>query len=195
MEFVFLDTETGGLGPADPIIQIGAIAVDASTWTETEAFERKLQFDEQRCALEALRVNHYDRALWEREAVPARGGFVMLKAFLDRHAKVQLVSTRSGKAYSVARIGGHNVQFDVERLRLNFKNADLFFPAQLANVLDTMHGAAWLTATAPFPPKDLKLTTLAEYFHVAEPEGAHDALADARTCARIARVLIERIEE
>ena len=78
-KLVFVDIETGGLKwwehehdgiriPMNPIIQIGALVVDACAGVFLDEFEAKLQFDEGHCVPKALAVNGYDREVWEKRA-------------------------------------------------------------------------------------------------------------------------------
>ena len=63
-----IDLETAGLEKTRPIIQIAAVAVD-SQLNELDAFEVKIQFDEDTACPDALRRVHYRRAEWKRSAV------------------------------------------------------------------------------------------------------------------------------
>lgn len=192
---VFFDTETGGLKPDHPTIQLAAIAVDAD-WQEMETFERKIAFDAAKADPEALAMNHYDAVAWkgapsERQVVDEFG------AFLNRHRCVELVSQRTGRPYSVARLAGHNVVgFDLERVAAMFKRHGQFFPVDFRTVLDTRYGAVWFfeggCAADPSrsKPKDFKLTGLAEHFGVSV-DGAHDALVDVRLSIALARKLVD----
>lgn len=193
MTVVFFDTETGGLKPEHPTIQLAAIAVDLVDWRELETFERKIAFDVAKADPEALAMNHYAAEAWkgapsERQVVDEFG------AFLKRHSSVELVSKRTNRPYKVARLGGHNVVgFDLERVAAMFKRHGAFFPIDFRTVLDTRYGSVWFFegALAAKSPKDFKLTGLAEHFGVSV-EGAHDALVDVRLSIALARRLLER---
>jgi DNA polymerase III epsilon subunit-like protein len=192
---VFFDTETGGLKPEHPTIQLAAIAVGPD-WQELETFERKIAFDPAKADPEALAMNHYDAAAW-KGAPPERIVVEEFGAFLNRHRSVELVSQRTGRPYSVARLGGHNVVgFDLERMAAMFKRHGAFFPVDFRTVLDTRYGSVWFFeggAAAEQPagrPKDFKLTGLAEFFGVSV-DGAHDALVDVRLSIALARKLVE----
>jgi len=71
MKTVYVDLETGGLEMHHPVIQIAAVAVDGD-WNELGAFQVKLFFDESKAEPEALRINRYDRSIWEHEAFSER---------------------------------------------------------------------------------------------------------------------------
>lgn len=185
---VFFDTETGGLRPDHPTIQLAAIAVGPD-WAELEAFERKIAFDVSKADPEALALNHFDADAWkgapsERQVVDEFG------AFLKRHSTVELVSQRTGKPYKVARVGGHNIAgFDLERVAAMFKHHGAFFPVDFRTALDTRYGAIWFFEGTDVQPKNFKLTGLAEHFGVPI-EGAHDALFDVRLSIALARRLV-----
>jgi DNA polymerase III epsilon subunit-like protein len=188
MRIVFFDTETGGLKPEHPTIQLAAIAV-GDDWKELETFERKIAFDVAKADPEALAMNHFDAAAWkgapsERQVVDEFG------AFLGRHRSVELISKRTGNPYSVARVGGHNVVgFDLERVSAMFKRHGVFFPIEFRSVLDTRYGAVWFFEGASKQPKDFKLTGIAEHFGIPV-EGAHEALFDVRLSIAVAKKIL-----
>jgi len=189
MRIVFFDTETGGLLPEHPTIQLAAVAV-GDGWKEIETFERKIAFDVAKADPAALAMNHFDAAAWkgapsERQVVDEFG------AFLGRHHSVELISKRTGNPYSVARVGGHNVVgFDLERVSAMFKRHGAFFPVEFRSVLDTRYGAVWFFEGAAKQPKDFKLTGIAEHLGIAV-EGAHEALFDVRLSIAVAKKILE----
>jgi DNA polymerase III epsilon subunit-like protein len=181
---VFFDTETGGLLPEHPTIQLAAIAVD-SEWREVETFEAKIAFDWRKADPEALKLNHYSPAEWAIQA-KAEGLVVQdFALFLDRHRSVGLLS-KSLRPYTVARLGGHNVVgFDLERVAAMFKRHGRFFPVDFRTVLDTRYGAIWYFEGREEQPANFKLTGLAEFFGI-DTSGAHDALFDVRLSLALA---------
>lgn len=186
---VFFDTETSGLRPEHATIQLAAIAVD-SEWRELETFERKIAFDVTKADPEALKINHYSAEAW-KSAVPERQAVDEFAALLNRHRSIELISKRTGRPYTVARVGGHNViGFDLERVAAMFKRHGLFFPVDFRSVLDTRYGAVWLFEGLAEQPKNFKLTGLAEHFGIPT-DGAHDALFDVRLSITVARRIVE----
>lgn len=184
----FMDTETGGLRPEHPTIQIAAISVD-SEWKELETFERKIVFDPLACDAEALEINHYDAKDWATEAKPLPMVLSEFAGLLNRHRCVDLVS-KAGNPYRVVRLAGHNiVGFDLKRVSAAFKRLGIFFPIDFKSVLDTRQGAVWHFEKAGSPPADYKLTTLAKHFRI-DTTGAHEALADVRMSIEIAKRLL-----
>jgi DNA polymerase III alpha subunit (gram-positive type) len=189
MSLVYFDLETAGLTEAHPDIQIAAIAVD-DRGEELEAFERKILFDVGAADPEALKMNHYDAAVWERDAVVhaiAVGDFC---SFLKRHASFQMTSKHSGNIYSVARLAGYNaVTFDGPRLKAMFARWGMFLPAH-PQILCVLQRAQWWFHENPHSPrpKSMKLGDVCRHFGIAI-DGAHDALADVRATAALARRL------
>lgn len=192
---VFVDTETSGLGRDASIIQIAGIAVDLTDWTELETFERKLRFDEASADEAALRINHYDRAVWEREAVPPGPAITRdFCEFLNRYSCLEMTSARTTRKYKVARLAGHNVRaFDIPKIEAVFKAHGKFFPAGLPFTLDTLSATPWFFIGAVRPmPKSFRLTDLAEWLGV-KVEGAHEALTDVRLSIAVAKHLLSNI--
>ena len=187
---VGLDIETGGIEATRPIIQIAAVAVRGGK--EVETLERKIRFRVEDADPEALRLNHYSAEAWAN-AVPEAQAMRDLAALLDRHRSVHLVSKRTGKPYTVARVLAHNASFDLDRVAAAFKRHGLFFAIDFRSALDTRYGAVWFFEAHPHErqPTDFKLKTLAECFGIPT-EGAHDALVDVRLSIALARRLLER---
>ena len=190
MTIVFFDYETGGVTPQHPNIQLAAIAVEIESWREVGTFERKIQFDEADADQEALKINHYSRDVWAREAVPSAVAHADFAAFLKRHADVQMISKRTGAPYRVARIAGYNAAtFDGPRLKDEFAKVGAFLPAH-PFVMDALHWAAWDLQLRGVKLDNLKLGTVYQHF-VGESAGdaAHDALHDVRSTIAVARSL------
>jgi DNA polymerase III alpha subunit (gram-positive type) len=189
---VVFDVETGGLDPyRHPVIQFAAVACDGE-WSEVEAVEVKVAFEETLADAEALALNHYDPSVWAREAVAGPIARGKIADFLRRHATVEKTS-RGGKTYRVARLCGHNSRFDAEFLAAWFKSAGEFLPAACFEALCTLNLARWLTLGTSAPPVDHKLGSLCSWAGIAA-DNAHDALADVRATAELARRLMSRIE-
>ena len=68
-------------------------------------------------------------------------------------------------------------------------SCSIFFPGSF-QVLDTLHLARCWKAQTGADVENLKLETLAKYFSIAH-DNAHDALADVRVNAKVARCLLE----
>lgn len=187
---VFFDLETGGVEPGRPDIQLAAVAFGAG-WDETGAFEAKIAFDEADAADDALALNHYDREAWLREARPEKEVVRMFGAFLNRHRALTMRSKRTGRPYTVAMLVGHNAaDFDGPRLQAMFKRHDEFLPADPRVRCTVQRALWWFDESGVAPPADYRLATLCSYFGVPVAERAtHDALADVRLAAALARAM------
>lgn len=200
-KLVFIDIETGGLAwwphecngkqiPMNPIIQVAAIAVDASTLEEIELYEQKVNFMEECCNKEALAINSYskDSALWQTEGIRPEAAIAELSNFLRDHATVSMPA-RKGGTFKVAQLVGHNsASFDVPYLAAWFKHFGKFFPGSyhcidtitMATLYKSIHGAGF---------QNLKLETLSKWFAI-EDSPTHDALFDVRATIGIYKAMI-----
>jgi DNA polymerase III alpha subunit (gram-positive type) len=186
---VFFDLETGGLTDAHPNIQLAALAVDEQTWRELATFERKIKFPYGAADPRALAMNHYNADVWIREAVDPYEVCTEFSAFMEPFKCLQLMSKRTGRPYSVAKLIGHNAAtFDGPRLKRMYEAHNLFLPAD-PRVRCTVQAAMfWFDCHSVAPPS-YKLTELLSYFGIPVDENAHDALADVRMTVQLARRL------
>lgn len=186
----YFDVETNGLEPHHVVIQLAAIAIEDRSGKELATFERKLRFNARESDLKALEVNHYDPAVWKRDAKePAT-----VIAEFDEWARpwwcIEMTSKTKGTRYKVGKLAGHNVvAFDLVRLRGLY--ATRFFPFSY-HTKDTLQRAIWYFDEHPEVkrPESLKLSVLCEYFGI-DCAGAHDALTDVRLSAALARAIAE----
>jgi exonuclease len=184
---VYFDLETGGVKDEHPDIQLAAVAVDEDTWNELLSFEAKIAFDATKADPEALALNHYSAEAWVGSQPPGQVAF-RFAGFLERFRSLTMISKRTGKPYSVAKLIGHNAaSFDGPRLRRMFDRCSLFLPAD-PRVRDTCQRALWYFDERGEVPADFKLGTLCEHFGIST-EGAHDALTDVRLTIALARAL------
>lgn len=184
---VYFDLETGGVLDTHPDIQLAAIAIDENTWAELETFEAKIAFDAATADPEALALNHYTPEAW---AGAATVSLVSRKfaSFLERYRCLTMVSKRSGKPYSVAKLVGHNAAtFDGPRLKRMFEKVGSFLPAD-PRVRCTCQRAFWWFDERGLAPRDFKLGTLCEYFAIPVHQ-THDALADVRLTIALSRAM------
>jgi len=187
---VYFDLETGGVLPTHPDIQLAAVAVDELTGEELEAFEAKLKFDPATADPAALELNHWDAGVWELQAREPLSVIRTFTSFLNRYRTIHLTS-RAGKPYTVAKLVGHNAaSFDGPRLMALYKRHEQFLPAD-PRVRCTCQRAMWFfDETGAKKPENLKLATLCRYFGVPLA-GAHEALADVRATAALARAIAD----
>lgn len=188
---VFFDLETGGVESHHPNIQIAAVAVKG--WKEVEAFERKIRFEPSKCDPEALMLNGFREADWREQAVPERDAMVAFDEFCWRHGDMRLVSGKTGRPYTMARLAGHNVAaFDVPRLRAAMERAGVgFMRGCWWYPLDTLQRALWhFTERGLQPPENYKLQTLAQHLGIPAQGAAHEALADVRLSVLVAKSIL-----
>jgi exonuclease I len=186
---VYFDLETGGVLETQPDIQLAAIAVREETWEELATFEAKIVFDVAKADPEALKLNHYSPELWTVQGLPEAIVVARFAAFLNRFKSLQMVSKRSGKPYTVAKLVGHNAaSFDGPRLQRMFERSHKTFLPADPRVRCTCQRALWFFDERGIAPRDFKLATLCEHFGIPT-EGAHDALADVRLTIELAKAL------
>jgi DNA polymerase III epsilon subunit-like protein len=190
MTSVVFDLETGGLLMEHPVIQFAAVAVD-DQWKELASIELKIQFDESQAEPKALEVNHYDAAIWKAHAIHPNEAVHKIGQFIDRFRTLQMVSARTGKPYSVAKLIGHNAaSFDGPRLQKMFKDREKFLACDPRIRCTVQRALWWFDETGTKPPDNYKLETLCKYFGIPVPEGeAHDALVDVRLNVQLAKAL------
>lgn len=185
MSLVFFDLETGGVLSHHPDIQLAAIAVDED-WNELDTFEAKIKFAITKADPEALKMNHYDPEIWEREALAESIVVELFYNFLEPYKCIQLVSKRTGNPYSVARLAGHNgATFDGPRIQAMFNRHKRFLPAH-PQVMCSLQRALWYAVENGVKFESLKLSSLCAHFGIPLP-GAHDALADVRGAIAVSK--------
>lgn len=193
---IYFDTETGGVEPHHPTIQLAAVVVDDQTFAEAANFECKIAFDESKADPEALKMNHYDAEVW-KSAVGPWVCAAKFARFCEPYRSVQMISKRTGAPYSVGKLAGHNaLTFDLPRLRQLFGQS--FFPFTYF-VKDTLQRALWYFDEHPNAqrPESLKLGVLCAYFGIEVSNEAHDALYDVRLSVQLAQAILahQRQEE
>lgn len=188
MRLVLFDLETGGLEDRHPDIQLAAVALD--DLSEVESFEAKIWFDVATADPKSLAMNSWNVETWDREAKPEADVVVLFSDFLRRHSDIPKVSQRTGRPYSVTRIGGHNAaSFDAPRLQRMFQRSDAFLPADSYRPLDTMQLALWESHRRGEQLDSYRLESVCDWLGI-EVKQTHDALADVRLCAEIVRRLL-----
>jgi DNA polymerase III epsilon subunit-like protein len=156
---------------------------------EVGAFTQNISFNESDADPEALKMNHYTREAWADAVSPAVCA-ARFAAWLRPFQSVTLTSKRTGQPYTVARLAGYNaVSFDLPRLKEMFGAS--FFPCEYL-VRDVLQRALFYFDEHPHgpQPENFKLATVCAMFGI-DTDGAHGALADARMCARLHRVIME----
>ncbi len=181
---IYFDTETGGVLPAHPTIQLAAVAVEDATLHEVAFFERKISFNESDADPEALKMNHYSAEAWQKSNTASIVA-AQFAQFVKPFSSVQMMSKRTGKPYNVAKLAGYNaLTFDLPRLKELFSGA--FFPCAYI-VRDVLQRGLFYFDEHDGPkPENMKLSTVCAHFGI-NTEGAHGALADARMSVALMR--------
>lgn len=191
MTTIYFDLETGGLEDHHPDIQIAAVAVD-SIWRELASFKAKIAFDEAQAQPEALKLNHYDPAIWESQAQLPLEVWRSFAKWLNPYRPIRMISQRSGEAYTVARLAGYNAaRFDGPRLKAAFKRHNLFLPAH-PMIREVAQLALWYfdcRESGHYDDSNLKLESLCRRFGIQLSGEFHDPLADVRATVMLARQL------
>jgi DNA polymerase III epsilon subunit-like protein len=184
---VYFDTETGGVEPHRPTIQLAAVAV-ALNGEEAGSFSQNIAFNEADADPTALALNHYTPQAWS-DAVSPGVTISRFSAWLRPYQSVTLISKRTGNPYTVARLAGYNaLTFDLPRLKAMFGTQ--FFPCEYL-VRDVLQRALFYFDEHDAPkPDNFKLATVCQMFGI-DTDGAHGALADARMSARLHRAIQE----
>ena len=194
MRIIFFDLETGGMdGKKHAITQFASIVVNPD-FSVVEELEIKIKFRPENADPEALAVNHYDQELWAAEAISPLEARRKIYAQFNRYKDRRNVSARTGKAYNVAQLAGHNAhKFDRPFLgdwweRLGKPD---WCPADW-RVLDTQMLAHWYCHVHGTEPENMKLETLCEFFDITVDGPAHDALVDVRMTIELAKHLTKK---
>jgi DNA polymerase III epsilon subunit-like protein len=176
---VTIDTETAGLKPEHPTIQVAATAREGGV--ELAYFEQKIAFDEAAADPQALAVNHYRREDWV-DAVAGPIAASRFAAWLRPYCTLERVS-KAGNPYRVARLAAYNAGFDTPRLEALFGTQFMPWDRRVRDVLQRV--LFWFDEHRNEPaPLAFKLSMVAEHFGI-KTDGAHDALADARMAAAV----------
>jgi DNA polymerase III epsilon subunit-like protein len=179
MVTVYVDTETGGVLPQHPTIQLAAVAMRGDV--ELASFEQKIQFNEADCDPEALKMNHYTAEAW-KDAVSTAATAMRFSQWLRPFCEVERVG-RSGRPYKTARCAGYNWPFDGPRIREQVYEGS-FCPLEFLARDVLQRVLFYFDETGEAPPENFKLSTVAAHFGLSV-DGAHDALADARLAAKV----------
>jgi DNA polymerase III epsilon subunit-like protein len=182
---LYLDTETAGLAPTHPTIQLAAVAVDAGV--ELATFDQRIAFDEAAADPQALALNGYTREAWGDAVAPGIAAS-RFAAWLRPFCALERVS-KAGNPYRIARCAAYNAGFDMPRVEALFGSQFCPWDRRVRDVLQRV--LFWFDEHPHVPPpENFKLTTVAAHFGLSV-NGAHDALADARMAAQVYGAMME----
>ena len=179
---VIFDLETTDLHRDCQIIQVAALAP-----LSNKRFEAKIKFDVKSANPEALKINHYSKKVWKREAVSHKKARKRFHKFLEKHASLKRTSKRGNTYWVAAGMGNGVSHFDFPLIKKWFEDGDIFLPME-RRVFDISQLAMW---TAP-DLESYSLSNLAEALGVAR-EGAHSAIVDCEMSADVAAQLLNQM--
>lgn len=192
---LFVDTETGGLDyHVNKLLEIGAVLYDESG-KEVDSFHTFFSpFDDSpgsKCNLTALKLNNfYPRYLEWRASKEEKDLVAQTQA--EHFARWCLKIAASHNPILV----GQNLPFDKDYISEFMDHhgfagwGDLFGYHRM----DTSGIAAFLNFAGVTKTERVSLKNLADYFKVTN-DGAHTALADARTTAKVFFKMLGRVKE
>lgn len=192
MTTVYFDFETGGVEMRHPNISLAAIAVEKGR--ELNSMYYRIRFDPGTADPEALRINRYDPAVWDKEAISEDQATANFASFLHRHKCLSLTSAKTGMPYKVARLAGYNsASFDGPRATAMFDRWGIFPPFRRPT-LDVLQLVLEHADNHRLRLANFKLSTVSAHFGI-DTSGAHDALADCRMTAAIHAAIIAKGKE
>ena len=166
MDFLFLDTETGGLDPAtDALLTLGMIAgVDSSI---LDSIHIEIQPENYTCNQGALDVNHIDVAEHKRVAISRKDAAERITGFITKNLPE-----------SKPVVVGHNTGFDLGFLNELFSSTGLKPPYGYRN-LDTAGNALFMKHLGI--ETGTNLPSLLRYYNIPFTDDIlHNALTDAQ---------------
>jgi len=181
---VYFDLETSGLNEWKHSITQAAFFCPHTQ----EQLELKIQFDENEADPKALEINHYNRDVWQREAVMVHAAVERISDYLRRHACVEKISKKTGKPYQVAQLCAYNgKKFDGPFLQAWFRKQNAFLAADY-KILDTLALAEFMLPHL----ESHKLEVVAKELGCFR-DGAHDAMIDVFMLCDVTQTLETRI--
>lgn len=184
---IVFDTETGGVTPDKPTIQLAAVAYNEINWAECACFEAKLKFNESDADRAALDMNHYDPLVWAKEAITNAEALKKFDSWSKPYRSMEMISQRTNRPYYVGKLAGYNaLTFDLPRLQALYSGQFFPFSYQVRDILQRV--LFYFDEHKVAPPANFRLSTVCEYFNISAA-GAHDALTDVRLAAALLRRL------
>lgn len=159
---LFFDVETTGLDPRDnEIVEIGALLVSQPDFKIVNTYETKvLPVRLETASPKALEVNHFDKDVWENEAISLRRAILAL-----------------GKFGQGAVLAGYNITFDwgfVQNALKQLYLPDPFYYHRL-DVMSMAFSSLYNLGTL----ERFNLAECCQHFGIVN-EKAHSALSDAK---------------
>jgi len=176
---LFIDTETGGLNPDKHSLLSLAMVV----WEDMEIIDsQELLVNDEKLSVteEALSINKIDIEKHKQSAISSNQAIEQIFLFINKHFPEQRKIT----------LAGHNVQFDVNFLKVFFsqnnKNFNTYFSHR---IIDTSSILYYLYLTGHLKHRSVSSDEAFELFKI-KVEGRHTALGDAVATAKLFNKLL-----
>ncbi|HNX31716.1 MAG TPA: 3'-5' exonuclease [Holophaga sp.] len=181
--YLFLDTETGGLGLEHSLLTLGLVVGDDGE--VRDSLEILVAHDPYVVSAGGMAVNRIDLVRHHQAALAPEAALGTLEAFCARHFPGGIPIT----------LVGHNVAFDRNFLAVfHAKLGRPLEPRYSHRIIDTHSIAAALRDAGRLPLDDLGSTHLFRHFGIAIPEEKrHTALGDALGTFQLYWKLVELI--
>lgn len=189
---VWVDLETGGLEPLrHQVTQIAAIATAGLLTLDElgEPFERKITLVSGRYTNEALEIQNYNKTTWDEDAIPIDMALRELVDWINPYTHTR--TSKAGRKYDAADVGGYNVFFDCDFLGKTAKRNKIWLPIATwtGGMLDVLQLAKWTCLLTGEEPENYQLATVYEFFGLGK-FNAHDAGDDIAATVKLARALM-----
>lgn len=176
---LFIDTETGGLDPDKHSLLSLAMVV----WEDMEIIDsQELLLNDGKLSVtaEALSINKIDIEKHKQSALSPSQAIEKLFLFVDKHFPGQRKIT----------LAGHNVQFDVNFLRVFFSRNNEDFSKYFSHrIIDTSSILYYLYLAGHIKHRAISSDEAFDLFKI-KVEGRHTALGDARATAKLFNKLL-----
>lgn len=198
MPIVFVDTETTGLDPEqDQPIQIAAIATTGFPhFAEISRINIKVTPEPKpkHRLLEGIKAGvipvQYSDEEWT-DSIGIREAALKFQAFIQPYKWISMTS-KAGNTYTVAQVGGHNVNFDVDMLMSMGKRASVFMPFSFRG-FDTLQYALNVDMFMNQSRPSYRLGELCNAYGIPLIH-AHDALDDIEATVELAKALTHELK-
>ncbi len=177
---VIIDTETGGLDPAQfSLLSIGLVSFDGHRRAEIFVKEPSITTHPR-----SMAVNGIDLAWVESHGFEPAAACNQVEAFLDAVGHKRPVM-----------LAGHNIAFDLAFMRRLYILAGRYPPPEFTHRSVDTHALLWaLAATGRIPPEATSSDGAFSYFGVSPPEHLrHTALGDALATRELLVQLLELV--
>lgn len=181
---VFIDTETGGLDPEKHSLLSIALVV----WKRDEGIiaskELFIKSQEYSFTKEAQKINKFDKAQHEINALEPKDVISQIELFLSKYYP----------ALKEIELAGHNTQFDVAFLKTFLKQNNRSFNQLFSHRIVDTYSLLKLLTDAALIPEGINSSAKAFSYYKIKVENRHSALGDAIATANLYAKMVEQIK-